>query len=93
MSTRTLNSSSQTSVVPASMFRPAATDISGFGGGRGPERAGHSLQSLPAEILRTAKPAARGAASLTPSTSEPAYVGGRGQEHDASVHRFLGGAR
>jgi len=24
----------------ASMLRPAATDISGFGGGRGPERAG-----------------------------------------------------
>jgi len=31
-------------------------------------------------------------ASLPPSTSEPAYVGGRGQEHIGLFRRFLLGA-
>ena len=78
--------SSQHSVVPASMLRPAATDISGFGGGRGPERAGHSNQPLPAFTVRTAKSAAKAGASRPPSTSEPAYVGGRRPEHTGFFH-------
>jgi hypothetical protein len=66
------------------MFPPAATDISGFGGGRGRERAGVLLKRWQWTMQSTSTTERPAAASLPPSTTQPAYVGGRGQEHGGS---------
>ena len=83
-----MNFSRRHSHVPAaSMFPPAAADISGFGGRCGRGRAGCDSAELSREIARKA------AAPLPPSTSEPAYVGGRGQEHIGFGEVCLGGPK